>query len=43
MDYKTVVDIGWGLKYYLQNFVVQFDMALIDEGKGINFNFYHVY
>lgn len=43
MDYETVVDIGWGLRYYLQNFVVRFDIVLIDEGIGIYFNFCHVF
>jgi outer membrane protein assembly factor BamA len=40
---KTVVDIGWGLRYYLQNFVVRFDMGFSNEGLGIYFNFGHVF
>jgi len=37
------VDVGWGLRYYLQNFVVRFDMGFSDEGLGIYFNFNHVF
>lgn len=40
---KTVVDIGWGLRYYLQNFVVRFDMGFSEEGMGIYFNFGHIF
>lgn len=40
---KAIVDIGWGLRYYLQNFVVRFDMGYSDEGIGIYFNFDHVF
>ena len=40
---KTVVDIGWGLRYYLENFVVRFDMGFSEEGMGIYFNFGHVF
>ncbi|MCK4363998.1 MAG: BamA/TamA family outer membrane protein, partial [Candidatus Aminicenantes bacterium] len=40
---KAVVDIGWGLRYYLQNFVVRFDMGFSNEGMGIYFNFGHVF
>jgi hypothetical protein len=40
---KAVVDIGWGLRYYLQNFVVRFDMGFSDEGVGIYFNFGHIF
>lgn len=40
---KAVVDIGWGLRYYLQNFVVRFDMGFSTEGMGIYFNFGHVF
>jgi outer membrane protein assembly factor BamA len=40
---KSVVDLGWGLRYYLHNFVVRFDMGFSDEGVGIYFNFGHVF
>jgi outer membrane protein assembly factor BamA len=40
---NVVVDIGWGLRYYLQNFVVRFDMGFSNEGVGIYFNFGHVF
>lgn len=40
---KAVLDIGWGLRYYLQNFVVRFDMGFSAEGMGIYFNFGHVF
>lgn len=37
------MDIGWGLRYYLQNFVVRFDMGFSGEGTGIYFNFGHIF
>jgi len=40
---KAVADIGWGLRYYLQDFVVRFDMGFSHEGVGIYFNFGHVF
>ncbi|NIO48878.1 MAG: BamA/TamA family outer membrane protein [Candidatus Aminicenantes bacterium] len=40
---KAVVDIGLGLRYYLQNFVVRFDMGFSNEGIGIYFNFGHIF
>ncbi|NIM58350.1 MAG: BamA/TamA family outer membrane protein [Candidatus Aminicenantes bacterium] len=40
---KAVVDIGLGLRYYLQNFVVRFDMGFSNEGLGIYFNFGHIF
>ena len=40
---NAVVDIGWGLRYYLQNFVVRFDMGFSNEGVGIYFNFGHIF
>lgn len=40
---NTVVDIGWGLRYYLQNFVIRFDMGFSKEGTGIYFNFDHIF
>jgi outer membrane protein assembly factor BamA len=36
-------DIGWGLRYYLKNFVVRFDMGFSPEGTSIYFNFGHVF
>lgn len=36
-------DAGWGLRYYLRNFVVRFDMGFSREGVGIYFNFGHVF
>lgn len=36
-------DIGWGLRYYLKNFVVRFDMGFSSEGTGIYFNFGHIF
>lgn len=36
-------NLGWGLRYYLQNFVVRFDMGFSHEGTGIYFNFGHVF
>lgn len=40
---KAIVDVGWGLRYYLQNFVVRFDMGFSSEGMGIYFNFGHIF
>jgi outer membrane protein assembly factor BamA len=40
---NAVIDIGWGLRYYLQDFVVRFDMGFSNEGMGIYFNFGHVF
>jgi outer membrane protein assembly factor BamA len=40
---NAVVDIGFGLRYYLQNFVVRFDMGFSNEGIGIYFNFGHIF
>jgi len=40
---KAVIDVGWGLRYYLQNFVVRFDLGFSNEGIGIDFNFGHVF
>jgi outer membrane protein assembly factor BamA len=36
-------DVGWGLRYYLENFVVRFDMGFSEEGERIFFNFGHVF
>ena len=40
---NAVADIGWGLRYYLQDFVVRFDMGFSIEDVGIYFNFGHVF
>lgn len=40
---QTAVDAGWGLRYYLANFVVRFDMGFSREGTGIYFNFGHLF
>jgi len=40
---KVAVDIGWGLRYYLQNFVARLDMGFSKEGMGIYFNFGHIF
>jgi outer membrane protein assembly factor BamA len=40
---KTAVDAGWGLRYYLKNFLARFDMGFSQEGIGIYFNFGHVF
>jgi outer membrane protein assembly factor BamA len=38
-----ISDVGWGLRYYLENFVVRFDMGFSEEGERIFFNFGHVF
>jgi outer membrane protein assembly factor BamA len=40
---KAAVDFGWGLRYYLQNFVVRFDMGFSKEWTRIYFNFGHIF
>jgi outer membrane protein assembly factor BamA len=40
---KIAFDAGWGLRYYLANFVVRFDMGFSREGMGIYFNFGHLF
>lgn len=40
---ETVAAAGWGLRYYLKNFVVRFDMGFCSEGMGIYFNFGHIF
>jgi outer membrane protein assembly factor BamA len=40
---KVVASSGWGLRYYLENFVVRFDMGWCREGMGIYFNFGHLF
>jgi len=36
-------NVGWGLRYYLANFVARFDMGISREGTRIFFNFGHVF
>jgi outer membrane protein assembly factor BamA len=36
-------NIGWGLRYYLENFLVRFDMGFSSEGTGVYFNFGHIF
>jgi len=36
-------DVGWGLRYYLQDFLVRFDIGISREGMGIYFNFGHIF
>jgi outer membrane translocation and assembly module TamA len=36
-------NIGWGVRYYLENFVVRFDMGFSSEGTGVYFNFGHIF
>jgi len=40
---QVKIDLGWGLRYYLHNFVVRFDMGFSGEGTGVYFNFGHVF
>jgi len=40
---KSVFDAGWGLRYYLKDFIVRFDMGISREGMGVYFNFGHVF
>jgi outer membrane protein assembly factor BamA len=40
---KAAFDAGWGLRYYLTNFVARFDMGFSHEGMGIYFNFGHLF
>jgi len=42
-DSAVVLDAGWGLRYYLHDFVVRFDMGFSREGTGIYFNFGHLF
>ena len=39
----SVYDLGWGLRYHLENFVVRFDMGFSKEGTGVYFNFGHIF
>lgn len=38
-----VGDIGWGLRYYLRDFLARLDMGFSKEGTGIYLNFGHVF
>lgn len=40
---RAAKGVGWGLRYYLRNFVVRFDMGFSPEGTGIYFNFGHIF
>lgn len=40
---NAVFDVGWGLRYYLRNFVVRLDVGCSNEAVGIYFNFGHVF
>jgi outer membrane protein assembly factor BamA len=40
---KTRIDAGLGLKYYLANFLVGFDMGFSHEGTGAYFSFNHAF
>ncbi len=40
---NSAVDIGWGLRYYLENFLARFDMGFSKEGLGIYFQFNHIF
>lgn len=39
----SVIDFGWGLRYYLRNFAVRFDMGFSEEGQRVYFDFGHVF
>ena len=40
---ESAANIGWGLRYYLQNFLARFDMGFSKEGIGIYFQFNHIF
>jgi len=40
---KPAADIGWGLRYYLKNFLARFDMGFSKEGIGVYFQFNHIF
>ncbi len=40
---RLEADAGWGLRYYLANFVVRFDMGFSRDGAGVYFNFGHLF
>ena len=40
---KLAADIGWGLRYYLENFLARFDMGFSKEGFGVYFQFNHIF
>ncbi len=41
--YNWKIDSGFGLRYYLENFVVRFDTGFSNEGMRIFFNFGHIF
>ncbi len=44
IHFKAVAfDYGWGLRFYLPDFVARFDMGFSKEGTGIYFNFGHIF
>lgn len=44
IHFKNVAfDWGWGLRFYLPDFVARFDMGFSEEGTGIYFNFGHIF
>jgi len=40
---NAVIDVGFGLRYYLENFVVRFDTGWSNEDSGIYFHFGQVF
>jgi outer membrane protein assembly factor BamA len=40
---KLAINVGWGLRYYLKNFVARFDMGFSEEYTGIFFQFNHIF
>jgi outer membrane protein assembly factor BamA len=40
---ESATDMGWGLRYYLKNFLARFDMGFSKEGIGIYFQFNHIF
>jgi outer membrane protein assembly factor BamA len=40
---KSAAGTGWGLRYYLKNFLARFDMGFSKEGLGIYLQFNHIF
>lgn len=40
---KPALDAGWGLRYYLKNFVARFDMGFSKEETQVYFQFNHIF
>ena len=40
---KSAVDIGGGLRYYLENFLARFDLGFSKDGIGVYFQFNHIF